>query len=154
MGLRVLTRGRSRGDHRSRAANRAADPHNKALFERCSNRTASDDPLVHARRLALLLVGAVFAALNAVLFMTVEGHGSVNIRARMLDAPILGWTHTMGGALAALIGPFQFLSVIRNRYRPVHVWLGRFYLLCVLASGLAGLYFALMRMAGSHNTRR
>ena len=96
----------------------------------------------------VLLLGALFAATNAVLFMTVDGHGSPQIKARFLSEPLMGWSHTMGGAVAAIIGPFQFLSCLRNRYRAVHVWLGRIYLLSVLAGGLAGLYFAGSASAG------
>jgi uncharacterized membrane protein len=91
----------------------------------------------------VLLLGALFAATNAVLFMTVDGHGSPQIKARFLSEPLMGWSHTMGGAVAAIIGPFQFLRFLRNRCRAVHVWLGRIYLLSVLAGGLAGLYFAI-----------
>jgi hypothetical protein len=96
----------------------------------------------------LLLLGALFAAGNAVMFMTVENYGSPQIKARFLSIPLAGWSHAMGGAIAAIIGPFQLLSFVRNRYRPVHVWLGRTYLLSVLAGGLAGLYFALGSLGG------
>jgi uncharacterized membrane protein len=96
----------------------------------------------------LLLLGGLFAAANAVMFMTVEGHGSPQFKARLLGEPLMGWSHAMGGAVAAIIGPFQFLSFIRNRYRTVHVWLGRIYLISVLAGGLAGLYFGLKSVGG------
>ena len=62
---------------------------------------------------ALMLLGAVFAAGNAVLFMTVDGHGGPESKARLLGEPLMGWSHTMGGALALLIGPFQFVRGIR-----------------------------------------
>jgi uncharacterized membrane protein len=90
----------------------------------------------------LLLLGALFAAGNAVLFMTMDGHGGSEFKARLLGDPFMGWSHTMGGAIAALIGPFQFLSVLRNRHRTVHVWLGRTYLIAVMFGGIGGLYFA------------
>jgi uncharacterized membrane protein len=96
----------------------------------------------------LLLLGALFAAGNAVLFMTVDGHGAPQFKARLLGEPLMGWSHTMGGAVAAIIGPFQFLRFLRNRYQAVHVWLGRIYLLSVLAGGLAGLYFARISLGG------
>ena len=51
----------------------------------------------------LLLLGAVYAAGNAVMFMLVEGHGSPDIKVRFFGTVIAGWAHTMGGAIAALI---------------------------------------------------
>jgi uncharacterized membrane protein len=91
---------------------------------------------------ALMFLGAVFAASNAVLFMTVDAHGGPEFKARLLGEPLMGWSHTMGGALAVLIGPLQFLRGIRDNFRRVHVWLGRTYLIAVLFGGLGGLYFA------------
>lgn len=90
----------------------------------------------------LMLAGAVFAAGNAVLFMTVDGVGDPAFKSRFLEAPLFGWSHTMGGLVAVLIGPFQFLGALRRRFHRVHVWMGRIYLLAVGASALAGLYFA------------
>lgn len=90
----------------------------------------------------VMLLASIFAAANALLFMLADGHGSPNIRARFLEAPLMAWLHAMGGAVAAVIGPFQFLRSTRDRYRRVHVWLGRTYLIAVLLGGVAGLYFA------------
>jgi uncharacterized membrane protein len=90
----------------------------------------------------LLLLGAVFAAGNAVMFMVVEGHGSPDIKGRFFGTAIAGWAHTMGGAIAALIGPFQLITKLRTSWPRVHVWMGRTYLLAVLAGSLAGLFFA------------
>ena len=97
---------------------------------------------------AFMFVGALFAAGNAILFMTVDGFGGPDLKTRFLGEPLIGWAHTMGGAVAVLIGPFQFLSVVRNRFRRVHVWMGRVYLTAVLAGGLAGLYFAPTSLGG------
>ena len=54
----------------------------------------------------------------------------------------------MGGAVAVLIGPFQLITKLRTSLPRVHVWMGRAYLLAVLAGGLGGLYFAPMSTAG------
>jgi uncharacterized membrane protein len=96
----------------------------------------------------LLLLGGLFAAGNAVMFMLVDGHGSPNIKGRFFGTAIAGWAHAMGGAVAALIGPFQLLTRLRTTLPRVHVWMGRTYLLAVLAGGLGGLYFAPMSTAG------
>lgn len=103
---------------------------------------ASQSPWPRRIGWTLMLLAALFAALNAVLFMLVEGHGGPAIRARFFETPSMGWLHAMGGAVAAAIGPFQFIRALRDRYRRAHVWLGRTYLIAVLLGGLAGLYFA------------
>jgi uncharacterized membrane protein len=96
----------------------------------------------------LLLLGAVFAAGNAVMFMLVEGHGSPDIKGRFFATAIAGWAHTMGGAIAAVIGPFQLITKLRTAWPRVHVWLGRTYLLAVLAGSLAGMFFSTRAQAG------
>lgn len=61
---------------------------------------------------------------------------------RMFMIPAIGLAHTIGGGVAAIIGPFQFLGSLRRRRPRVHVWLGRTYLVAVGLSGLAGLYLS------------
>jgi uncharacterized membrane protein len=51
--------------------------------------------------------------------------------------------HIVAAMLAILIGPFQFLPRLRTgRLLKIHHWLGRAYLVSVLAGGLSGLYMA------------
>lgn len=90
----------------------------------------------------LLLLGALFAAGNAVMFMLVGGHGSPDIKSRFFATALAGWAHTMGGAVAVLIGPFQLITKLRTTWPRVHRWMGRTYLLAVLAGALGGLFFA------------
>lgn len=97
----------------------------------------------------LLLLGGLFAAGNAVMFMLVSGHGSPEIKERFFATAIAGWSHAFGGALAALIGPFQLIARVRTSWPSVHRWMGRAYLCAVLAGGLAGLYFAPVSSAGT-----
>jgi len=52
------------------------------------------------------------------------------------------FTHVVFGILALMIGPFQFVPAIRNRYLNVHRWMGRTYLMSTLIAGIAGLYMA------------
>lgn len=89
----------------------------------------------------LLLVGGLFAAGNAVMFLLVDGHGNPDIKERFFATIIGGYAHGFGGAIAALIGPFQLITRVRTSWPRVHVWMGRVYLLAVLAGGLSGLYF-------------
>ena len=97
----------------------------------------------------LLLLGGLFAAGNAVMFMLVGGHGSPEIKQRFFAVAIAGWSHAFGGAIASVIGPFQLITRLRTAWPKVHRWMGRIYLLAVLAGGLAGLYFAPISSAGT-----
>lgn len=101
----------------------------------------------------LLLLGALLAAGNALLFTTTptfdadygaagREYDTAVQKARMFEIAAIGYAHTLGGMIAMLIGPFQFLGVVRRRYPQVHRWLGRTYLVCVAAGGVAGLYLA------------
>jgi uncharacterized membrane protein len=58
------------------------------------------------------------------------------------------FTHIIGGMIALLVGPVQFLKSLRIRYPIVHRFLGRVYMLGVLAGGLAGLYLATISLGG------
>jgi uncharacterized membrane protein len=90
----------------------------------------------------LLLLGAALAAGHAVLVVTVDGYGDAVSKQRMFATPAVGYAHMLGGALASLIGPFQFLPSMRRRYPRAHVWVGRAYLTCVAGGALAGLYLS------------
>jgi len=56
--------------------------------------------------------------------------------------------HIVGAILTLGLGPFQFLARLRSRYRNVHRWIGRLYLLGVLAGGSGGLYLAVFSYGG------
>lgn len=94
----------------------------------------------------LLLFGAVLAAAHALLFATVPAYsfGAVGttVKARMFAFAVVGYSHTVGGAIASLIGPFQFVGSLRRRFPRWHVWCGRVYLVSVGLSGLAGLFLS------------
>lgn len=51
--------------------------------------------------------------------------------------------HVVLGITATLIGPFQFMSKIRNKYLQTHRKLGRIYIISVLLSGIGGMYMAI-----------
>ncbi|MEA5446587.1 DUF2306 domain-containing protein [Gammaproteobacteria bacterium AB-CW1] len=56
--------------------------------------------------------------------------------------------HALAGSVALALGPFQFLSRLRNRHRRVHRASGWVYLLCILISGLTGLWLAFFTPGG------
>ncbi|HEY5759534.1 MAG TPA: DUF2306 domain-containing protein [Steroidobacter sp.] len=97
----------------------------------------------------LMLLGAVLAATNAMLFMNIDAYGHPGIKSRFYATEIAGWMHTLGGAIAVVLGPWQFLSRVRARWPRVHVWIGRAYLLAVLIGALGGLYFAPTSVGGN-----
>jgi uncharacterized membrane protein len=98
----------------------------------------------------LLLLGAVLAFIHAVTFALgvtfapasdVGGEFDPALqRARIFAVPFMGYVHTLGSAIAAIIGPFQLLGAVRRRVPRVHVWLGRTYLVAVGLGGVSGFY--------------
>lgn len=56
--------------------------------------------------------------------------------------------HGLPGTLVLLIGPFQFVPAIRNRYPALHRVLGRIYLLGVLVGGVVAVFAALASTSG------
>lgn len=50
--------------------------------------------------------------------------------------------HLSGGILALLLGPFQFWSYFRNRYRKLHRIMGKIYLISILVASLLSIYMA------------
>jgi uncharacterized membrane protein len=100
----------------------------------------------------LLFVLALAAGIHAIGFglLGFGGEAFGGNRERMFAIPLVGYAHTLGGALASIIGPFQFLADMRRQHRRLHVWLGRIYLACVAASAVAGLCLSPGSLA--HNT--
>jgi uncharacterized membrane protein len=59
------------------------------------------------------------------------------------------YIHIFASIVALLLGPFQLSSRFRNRYKQLHQWMGRIYLLVgVLIGGLAALYISQFAFGG------
>jgi TRAP-type C4-dicarboxylate transport system permease small subunit len=94
------------------------------------------------RRVFTWIACAVLAALALRFF------GNVVARYTHFDLKHYGenhWTerwwlvaHLLGGSLALLLGPFQFVNGLRKRYVQVHRWMGMVYLTDVLLGSVAG----------------
>ena len=56
--------------------------------------------------------------------------------------------HVAGGVVALALGPWQFVTRLRTRRPAVHRFIGRVYLVSVLAAGVGGLLLAPKAMAG------
>ncbi len=97
---------------------------------------------------SLVFLGALLTALNALVLMVLPPEGRGPFAERFHAAPLLGWAHAGGGALAIVLGALQWLRPLRLRYPGLHRWLGRCYLAAVAVSALAGLYFAASSFGG------
>jgi len=97
----------------------------------------------------VMLLLAAFITLYAWTFLLLPPEVvSPEIRARFLAVPWAGLSHVIGGGIALILGPFQLSKKFRKRSLPAHRWLGRLYLLGVLAAGFAGLYLASVTLGG------
>jgi len=56
--------------------------------------------------------------------------------------------HIIGGVVALVLGPWQFWERVRERYLRLHRWMGRAYLIAVLAGSTAGLAMATVSLGG------
>jgi uncharacterized membrane protein len=50
--------------------------------------------------------------------------------------------HLLGGALALIIGPFQFSSKFRNRFLKVHRNLGKVFIIAIILASLSAMYMS------------
>ncbi|WP_020591359.1 DUF2306 domain-containing protein [Kiloniella laminariae] len=57
-------------------------------------------------------------------------------------------SHVFGGLTALLLGPWQFVGEIRNRWPRLHRWIGRSYVLAVAVSGACGFWVAWSTASG------
>lgn len=70
------------------------------------------------------------------------------VRGLLAGHPVAAAAHFAGGALALVAGALQWHSGLRIRHRAIHRWIGRAYLLAILAAGTAGLRLALDAFGG------
>ena len=60
--------------------------------------------------------------------------------------------HVAGAATALLLGPLQFSSTLRTRFRWLHRWIGRTYAVSCLVGGVSGFLLALGASTGPIST--
>ena len=108
-------------------------------------------------RASLRTVGWIVMTLLAIgLFALSSQYLALNPQTYFEEQRTVYITHTtgllihIGGAmLAIVIGPFQFLpGSLAPRYRRLHRWLGKIYMVGVLLGGLGGLYLAPIAYGG------
>lgn len=93
---------------------------------------------------AVLSVGIALYALH---YLIPGSGGPPEILANPFAKPWL-YVHVGCGGVALLIAPFQLWPRMRNRYRQVHRWVGRVYVVAALVGGVAGFLMALGSWAG------
>ena len=102
--------------------------------------TNSSKWLLKGLYVAVLLVGAYYVLTRAfpMLLPSEETYGTYF----WPRAPWL-FPHAILGIVAITIGPFQFISAIRNKYLNVHRMMGRVYVIAVVLGGISGMYLAI-----------
>lgn len=100
---------------------------------------------------ALVVVSLAVAAYAIAVygFLPVGALVHPDMRATFAAHPVGIYAHVFGAAVALALGPFQFLSTLRDRRPVLHRRLGRLYLgVGVLVGGLAGLFMAFHAFGG------
>jgi uncharacterized membrane protein len=96
------------------------------------------------RLMAFLAIGVAIAAIAP--YATFNSANFNNATARFATESTLRYVglfvHAFSGGIALILGPFQFLSGLRNRRPNLHRWMGRIYLICILFAGLSAFLIA------------
>lgn len=91
-----------------------------------------------------LAVGVAIAAIFP--YFSFDPKTFNNATVRFVDESLIRlvglYIHMFAGGLALVMGPFQFLTRLRNNAPALHRWMGRVYLICILLSGLSALVIA------------
>lgn len=94
--------------------------------------------------MAFLAIGVAVAAIAP--YTTLNSANFNNATARFAAESTLRYVglfvHIFSGGIALILGPFQFLSKLRDRKPTLHRWMGRIYLLGVLFGGLSAFIIA------------
>lgn len=97
---------------------------------------------------SLMLLSAILVALYAVVLLVMPGIRPPFIQNLFARFPVVTLIHFLGGAVAIVAGALQFSASLRLRHRGLHRWLGRFYVLAIVFSGVAGLILAVNSIGG------
>lgn len=95
----------------------------------------------------IIVFFAIIIAFTAIgPYMTFDSSNFNSATARYKSAPTIQYVglfiHAVSGGIALLLGPFQFLSSLRNRRPVIHRWTGRIYLIAILLGGLSAFIIA------------
>ena len=82
-----------------------------------------------------------FIAIYAFIYFFVDAIGG-DLKEKFATMPLAARAHIWGGGIALLTGAFQMNTALRRKNVNLHRWLGRVYLLSILAGAGGGLYLA------------
>lgn len=118
--------------------------------------SASARPATRIGWLAIVLTAIAIAVYAVLPYVTaslpVLAEDGVGLAGNYADRPVAiqvaFYAHILGGAVALLVGPFQFWRGLREWLPRVHRWSGRVYLAAVAIGAVAGLILAPASQAG------
>src|SRR5438477_6850028 len=124
----------------------AAPTHKVAALNGGNLATAAPGTVIRSKSLqAKYVVWAMFGLMGLFVLLTRERtllDSNSFLRQRYAAIPWLMLAHGIPGALALLLGVFQFSSRVRQRYLQVHRVMGRIYVGCVAISAPAAIVVA------------
>ena len=91
---------------------------------------------------------ALLVVVYALTLLFVPGARPPFLQERYQQIPVAVLIHIGASAVALALGPFQFVSALRNRRPEIHRWMGRFYLGGIFAGGSGGFVMATMSQLG------
>ncbi|WP_218044374.1 DUF2306 domain-containing protein [Kiloniella laminariae] len=98
--------------------------------------------------LLLMLAATVIALMSTRFLLPDPPHVGPEIMANFIAHKPTFLAHVLGSLIALLIGPWQFIGGLRNRWPGLHRWTGRLYMLAVLVGGVGGFIVAWTTLAG------
>jgi uncharacterized membrane protein len=96
----------------------------------------------------LMTLSSAAVALYALVLMLAPGLRPPFIQNLFSHFPAVTYIHFIGGAIAIVVGAFQFRSSLRRKYLSLHRVLGRLYVGAILCSGIAGFILATNSVGG------
>ena len=95
--------------------------------------------------MTIMAAGVAFYAAAALLSSSLR---TPFVQALFDNLPAATTAHLAGGMIALAVGALQVSSTLRKKYLDLHRWLGRVYVVAVLASGTGGLVMSLESTGG------
>ena len=96
----------------------------------------------------VMTVFAIIIAAYAIAALTVAGVRPPFLQQRFLTMPLVAALHLGASAVALAVGPLQHNSRIRGGFLNLHRWMGRTYIVAVLAGSIAAFVLATLSHGG------
>jgi uncharacterized membrane protein len=97
---------------------------------------------------SIMTLSAIIVALYALGLLATPSIRSPFVQNLFINFPEFTTIHLFGGAIAIMSGAFQFSTMLRSKYLSLHRMLGRFYVVAILFSGVAGFILAVNSVGG------